>query len=374
MKSIMDVLVQTYIDRYEITHRILHIPTFITKYNSHWTDQSSTPVSFLVQMLLVAATAASCHPEVCIDMFSHKTNHDHVIKWVEATEAWVSSHSKQHPCSWNTLATHCLLLIAKRANFLKEGSFWTSTGTLVRWAMAAGYHREVISVARMSPFDREMRRRLWITIVELDLQASIERGMPPSVRIGDFNIKPPLNVDDERLKESMQGSLAGIPIAKLTNTSFQALLYRSLPVRLRICAFINGSCEDVDFDKVLELEEELGQALRDIPAFDNPQADPRQHQTATYIKSMLGIVLHQYILLLHSHFLVQNPSPCKAVICRRARLEASMKILDYYQRLLNDEALPGQACRTGLVLAALSICHEMYLNFGSRGKINCSLS
>ncbi|CCT64804.1 uncharacterized protein FFB20_10888 [Fusarium fujikuroi] len=367
-KSIMDVLVQTYIDRFEITHRILHIPTFITKYNSHWTDQSSTstPVCFLVQMLLVAATAVSCHPEVCINVFSHKTNHDHVIKWIEATEAWVSSYFNQTPRSWDVLATHCLLLIAKRANFLKEGSFWTSTGTLVRWAMAAGYHREVISAARMSPFDREMRRRLWITVVELDLQASIERGMPPSVRIGDFNIETPLNVDDERLKESVQGSLAGMPITKLTNTSFQALLYRSLSVRLRICAFINGSCEDVDFDKILELEEELGQALRGIPAFDNPQADPRQHQTATYIKSMLGIVLHQYILLLHFHFVVHSPSSSKAVICRRARLEASMKILDYYQRLLNDEALPGQACRTGLVLAALSICHEIYLNIGSR--------
>ncbi|RBA19055.1 hypothetical protein FPRO05_09984 [Fusarium proliferatum] len=366
MKSIMDVLVQTYVDRFEITHRILHIPTFITKYNTHWTDKSSTPVCFLVQMLLVAAAAVSCHPEVCIDVFSHKTNHDHVIKWVEAAEAWVSSHSNQPPRSWDTLVTHCLLLIAKRANFLKEGSFWTSTGTLVRWAMAAGYHREVISATRMSPFDREMRRRLWITIVELDLQASIERGMPPSVRIGDFNIKPPLNVDDERLKGSIKGSLAGTPITKLTNTSFQARLYRSLPVRLGICTFINGHCEKVDFDKVLELEEELGQALRDIPAFDNPQADPRQHQTATYIKSMLGIVLHQYILLLHFHFVVHSPSSSKAIICRRARLEASMKILDYYQRLLNDEALPGQACRTGLVLAALSICHEISLNIGSQ--------
>ncbi|KAH7166842.1 hypothetical protein DER46DRAFT_681905 [Fusarium sp. MPI-SDFR-AT-0072] len=363
-KSNMDVLVQTYIDRYEITHRVLHIPTFITKYNSHWTDRSSTPVCFLVQMLLVAATAAGYHPEVCIDAFSHKTTHDHVIKWLEAAEAWVSSQLNEPPRSWDILVSHFLLLIAKRANFIKEGSFWTSSGTLVRWAMAAGYHREVVSAARIPPFCREMRRRLWATIAELDLQASIERGMPPSVRIGDFNIKPPLNVDDKNLEESMQDSLAGMPITTLTNTSFQVLLYRSLPIRLKICAFINGSCEGVDFDKVLELEEELGQTFRDIPAFDNPQADPRQHQTATYIKSMLGIILHQYMLLLHFQFLVQNPSSPKSLICRRARLEASTKILDYYRRLIKDEILPEQSCRTGLVLSALNICHEIYLNFG----------
>ncbi|ENH69452.1 hypothetical protein FOC1_g10011805 [Fusarium oxysporum f. sp. cubense race 1] len=327
----------------------------------------SYPLNLYQQMLLVAATAASYHPGVCIDAFSHKTTHDHVVKWVEVAEAWVSSQSNQPPRSWDILVSHSLLLIAKRANFIKEGSLWTSSGALVRWAMAAGYHREVVSAARIPPFCREMRRRLWVTIVELDLQASIERGMPPSVRIGDFNVKPPLNVDDESLEESIQDSLAGMPITTLTNTSFQALLYRSLPVRLRICAFINGCCEEADFDKVLELEEESRQAFRDIPTFNNPQADPRQHQTATYIKSMLGIVLHQYMLLLHFHFLVQTPSSSKALICRRARLEASMKILDYYQRLLNDEALPEQACRTGLILAALNICHEIDLNNGSQG-------
>ncbi|KAF5686889.1 hypothetical protein FDENT_5616 [Fusarium denticulatum] len=369
-KPIMDVLVQTYIDRYELTHRILHIPTFITKYNSYWTDILNTPVSFAVQMLLVAATAASCHPEVCIDVFSHNTTRDHVIKWVEAAEAWASSHSNQPPRSWDILVTHCLLLIAKRANFIKEGSFWTSTGTLVRWAMAAGYHREVIPAAKISPFSREMRRRLWVMVIELDLQASIERGMPPNVRIEDFNVKSPLNIDDEKLEESMQGSLAGMPIATLTNTSFQALLYRSLPVRLRICAFINGCCEEVDFDKVLELEEELGQALQDLPAWNSPQADPRQHRSATHIKNMLGIVLHQYILLLHFHFLVRTTSSSKSLICRRARLEASTKILDYYQRLIKEEILPEQACRVGLVLAALSICHEIYLNLESRAYIH----
>ncbi|KAF5717667.1 hypothetical protein FMUND_5613 [Fusarium mundagurra] len=304
IKSIMDVLVQTYIDRYETTHRVLHIPTFITKYNSHWADQSSMPVCFLVQMLLVAATAASCHPELCIDVFGHKTPHDYAISWVEASEAWLIHPMNQPARSWDVLASHCLLLISKRANFIKEGSFWTSAGTLVRCAMAAGYHREVVSAARMLPFTREMRRRLWVTIVELDLQASLERGMPPSVRIGDFNIKPPLNIDDEKLEEPMKDPIAGMPVTTVTNTSFQVLLCRSLFVRLRICALINGSCEEVDFEKILELEEQLRQALRDIPAWDNPYADPRQRQTATYIKTMLGIILHQYMVLLHFHFLI----------------------------------------------------------------------
>ncbi|KAF4341809.1 hypothetical protein FBEOM_4266 [Fusarium beomiforme] len=262
---------------------------------SHWTDRPGTLASFIVQMLLVAATAANCHPEVCIDIFSQKTVHDHVIEWIEASEAWLNSPANQPPRSWDILASQCLLLIAKRANYIKEGSFWTYTGTLVRWAMAAGYHREVVSATRISPFWREMRRRLWATIIELDLQVSIERGMPTSVRIEDFNIKCPLNIDDKTLQESMRELPTGMSVSTLTNSSFQSLLYRSLPTRMKIYAFINGCFEQEDFDRILQLEEELGQALRDIPTWDNSQADPRQHQTATYIKNTLGIMLHQRV-------------------------------------------------------------------------------
>ncbi|KAK4862028.1 hypothetical protein LT330_003166 [Penicillium expansum] len=373
-KPVADTLVQTYIDRFEIIHRVLNISAFIADYNRHWASPLSTPASFLVQFLLVAATAASFHPEICINVMSQQTVHGHALDWIEAAESWLNSSINQPPQSWDTLATHCLLLIAKRANHIQESSFWTYTGALVRWAMAAGYHRESGSTARISPYFREMRRRLWMTIVELDLQASVERGMPPSVGREDFNIISPLNIDDSKLQESGQDPLKGMPLATLTDTSFQALLYRSLPVRLRICAFVNGCCEEDDFDQVLHLGEELEEALQDIPEWNNPQDNPRQQQTTMYVKRSLSIYLHQYTLLLHIRFAIQTPPSFKSTICRRARLEASLKILDHHQRLIHDENVPEQACRTGLVLAALNICHEIYTNFGPHGKQNHNLA
>ncbi|QQK46987.1 Fungal transcriptional regulatory protein, N-terminal [Penicillium digitatum] len=364
IKTVADTLVQTYIDRFEIIHRVLNKSGFIADYNRHWASPLSTPASFLVQLLLVAATAASFHPEICIDVMNQKTVHEHALDWAEAAESWLNSSTNQPPQSWDTLATHCLLLIAKRANHIQESSFWTCTGALVRWAMAAGYHRESGSTARISPYYQEMRRRLWMTIVELDLQASIERGMPPSVGIEDFNIVSPLNIDDAKLQESGQDPLKGMPLATLTDTSFQALLYRSLTVRLKICAFVNGCHQQDDFDRVLHLGEELEEALQDIPEWNNPQDHPRQQQTTMYVKRSLSIYLHQYTLLLHIRVATQTPPSFKSTICRRARLEASLKLLDHHQKLIHDENVPEQACRIGLVLSALNICHEIYINFG----------
>ncbi|KAL4785994.1 hypothetical protein BJX76DRAFT_366459 [Aspergillus varians] len=354
-KLITDTLVQTYIDRFEIIHRVLHIPSFIAEYNRHWASPLNTPASFLVQLLLVTATAASLHPEICIDNNMDATSvYGHAFAWIEAAEAWLNASGDNPPQSWGTL----------RTNYIQESSFWISTGALVRWAMAAGYHREATPTARISPYYREMRRRLWMTIVELDLQASVERGMPPIVRNEDYNIVCPLNIDDDKLQESMQDLPTTMPLDTLTNTSFQVVLYSSLAVRQQICTFVNGSSGQNDFDLVLQLEEELNQALQKIPEWNDFRADPRQQQAAMYVKSLLSIHLQQYTLLLHTPFAIQAPPSFKSSICRRARLEASTKVLDHYRKLIDHKVLPDLACRTGLASAALNVCHEIYVNFG----------
>ncbi|KAJ5771357.1 transcriptional regulator family: Fungal Specific TF [Penicillium nucicola] len=345
VKPIMDTLVQTYIDKFEITHRVLNISAFNADYNRHWANPLCTPAACLVRLLLVAAAATSFHPEICIDYSSQSTIHDHALDWLGAAESWLNSSTNQPPQSCDALATHCLLLIAKRANYIQEDSFWTNTGALVRWAMAAGYHRESSPTARISPYFREIRRRLWMTIVELDIQASVERGMPPSIGIEDFNIISPLNIDDELFQESSQAPLQGLPLTTLTDTTFQAVMYRSLAVRFRICAFVNGCREQDDFDRVLHLGEELEEALQHLPDWSNPRDNPRRQQTKI-------------------QFAIQAPPSSKSTICRRARLEASLKVLDHHQKLLHDEKVPEQACRTGLLLAALNICHEIYIHFG----------
>jgi Fungal specific transcription factor domain len=368
MKPVADTLVQTYIDRFEIIHRVINIPAFITDYNRHWVTPLSSSALFLAQLLLVAAAAASFHPEICNEVTGQQTIYDCAVDWIEAAESWLNFSTYQFPQSWNTLATHCLLLIAKRTNYIQEGSFWTYTGAMVRRAMAAGYHREASPTATISPYYREMRRRLWMTIVELDIQASVDRGMPPNIRIEDFNVISPLNIDDDKLQDSSQDTLKSMPLATFTETSFQAHMHRSLPVRLKICALVNGCRDQHDFEQVLHLEEELEESLQHTPEWKNPLDNPRQQRTTMYVKRLLGIYLHQYTILLNMQLAIQGSPSFKSTICRRARLEASLKVLDHHQKLIHEEQVPEQACRTGLVLAAVNICHEIYMNFGPHGK------
>ena len=73
---------------------------------------------------------------------------------------------------------------------------WTLTGLLIRLAQGLGLHRDGQQFG-LSPFETEMRRRLWWQISSLDTRASEDQGTDPSIVEQSFDTKFPLNINDE---------------------------------------------------------------------------------------------------------------------------------------------------------------------------------
>ncbi len=80
---------------------------------------------------------------------------------------------------------------------------WTLTGLVVRIAQTMGLHRDGTHFG-LSPFETEMRRRLWWQISVLDARASEDHGCDPTVTEGGFDTKMPLNVNDSDLGPAMK--------------------------------------------------------------------------------------------------------------------------------------------------------------------------
>lgn len=99
-----------------------------------------------------------------------------------------------------------------------------------------------------------MRRHLWCTILELNVQAALGSGMPPMITIGDYNTQPPSNISDEDLLDTVEEGFPEISASTLTQTSFQHLLAESLPLRLEASRIINSLHGEPSYDEVLILE------------------------------------------------------------------------------------------------------------------------
>ncbi|KAL9104508.1 MAG: hypothetical protein Q9163_000539 [Psora crenata] len=80
---------------------------------------------------------------------------------------------------------------------------WTLTGLLIRLANALGIHRDGRQF-NLSPFETELRRRLWWQICTLDVRASEDHGCDPSIVEQTFDTNFPLNINDVDIYPSMK--------------------------------------------------------------------------------------------------------------------------------------------------------------------------
>ncbi|KAL8757486.1 MAG: hypothetical protein Q9199_002179 [Rusavskia elegans] len=100
------------------------------------------------------------------------------------------------------LQSFTIFLICVRRNDMTR-SVWMLTGLLIRLAQSLGLQRDGEQFC-LSPFETEMRRRLWWQIVHLDLRASEDHGSEPTILEQSFDTRFPLNIQDEDIDTSMK--------------------------------------------------------------------------------------------------------------------------------------------------------------------------
>lgn len=75
---------------------------------------------------------------------------------------------------------------------------WSLVGLAIRLSIGLGLHRDGSKMG-LSPFDTEMRRRLWWSLCVLDVRASEDYGSEPMILDGTYDTLLPLNVNDADL-------------------------------------------------------------------------------------------------------------------------------------------------------------------------------
>lgn len=96
------------------------------------------------------------------------------------------------------------------------------TGLVIRMGQALGLHRDGTHFDYLTPFEIEMRRRVWWTLCVLDVRASEDQGTDYTITKASFDTKIPLNLNDTDIDpESKQApqardALTDISVARVT--------------------------------------------------------------------------------------------------------------------------------------------------------------
>jgi hypothetical protein len=380
-------LVQIYWEVMETTFRVLHQPTFLLDLQSLLTDRLGCRESFVAVVLMAMATTRGMVYHTSASYVGHRPERQNAsilcTSWIDACTRWLSSQTRK-PQTIEMLQLRLLICIAIQANSFGSNRVWDETKSLLTDAVSMGLHKDPTrnvpslwsenletELPRIhSPFEQEIRRRLWSTIVELELQAAFDKGLPSFAGTISATCGPTYNFADEELDPNMVQLPLPSPSETYTSSSFLQLSHRSLPLRSELNKLINDSSGEIVFKELLAYDHKIHQHLQELPEWAKSLQKSNEPNSPSVVAGMaLDILLRQYLLPLHIPFVQQAGFNTRHTYSRMVCINTASTILDYHYRL----TVSGNVClnilRDDVFRAALSLCHHLML----WKALNCAL-
>lgn len=327
-RLVADQLVDNYLRTFEGVLRILHVPSFRADYERYWQNSEAANDAFVMQMQLCMALGAVINE----DYFTMRAT---AIQWIQEAQLWLMLPPEKSKMTIPVIQISCLLLLAKPTCGVGADLTCITCGSLVRKAMYMGLHRDPSHLGKMTTFRAEMRRRLWATILELNIQASFESGGSPLLLYTDYDTLPPANMNDELLGDETDGEgPAGEPPDVPTQMSVQISILKSLPLRLDLLRKANDFGRGQPYDEVLRLNSELTKACRELSrrlsSLRTRSTAPGKACISTFHVSVAELYLYRFFHALHQSVIVRSFDDQRFYFSRRMCLDSALKLMHIY--------------------------------------------
>jgi len=374
--SILESLSEKYLVNLETVLRVVHIPTFRKQISEiqAWRSSAGTTLpphiheSILAQLLSVISISARLSDSTDFRSAVQQLSEEQIARPNNLVQKWLDGLKGKERLHMDALRAQTLLLIAQSIKQASSQALWKEAGTLVRTAMTMGFHRDPETSPGLPPFEKEQRRKLWQTIVELDLQYSLALGMPTAVQSSDYNSNPLLHVDDDRLIQDMSAYPEEQPGGEWSEAIPQILLGSVMRPRLDAA---NILARDVvfprDAHKILSLARNLENGLRSLQSFS---ASHLKKQQRLFSNVMLDVHLRRPALALYQ-IIALSDQASKYPEARKGALRCSVAILSHLDAL--DPAVADLDTikskdylnffhiiyKNDILQSALLLCHEI---------------
>ena len=348
-----------YFKHFEGQFRIIHSPSFWRQYEAFWTGSVEKGSSFIA-LLLAAMSCARClyvENPISFDGDSSSARTE-AVKWVLTVEAWHDQQSQKHT-TLDVFQIKCLLLLSKKLNAIKIKRHYTLSQTLLASAVSVGLHRSQSSLGvRASFYHKEMRRRLWSTIAELDSMESVERGVPSLTAHLHSDIEPPGNFREDDFNESTAEEPAAQAEDSLTMSSFARYSYSLRPLHHTINELVNKpeKHKSLCATELNSYHEQIFNKFSDLKSWPSGTSSTYFGDANVLGTACLQLQLHKLLIMLHLPF-AMGKFPSMTLSHSRFVCQGSAKsIINIYGRL--PEQGFSQLCltRNDLMRATLCLC------------------
>jgi len=383
-KYLCDILVGRYFNSYDPATHILHGPSFQRQYQAYWSDPDKTSIVWIGMLFAIMRIAILSFaregdepPEFrgkCQDMSStFRTQLTHCLI--------TADYTKPHAFLIETLIFH--LHAEYSTNRDSDASVWIMIGIVVRLAMRMGYHRDSKFFPDLTPFQGEMRRRVWSYVRTGDVLFSFQIALPPMVRLGDSDTDLPRNIYDDEFDEDSTQLPPPRPQSEATPISYMIAKSKLSLGFGRVLEEING-VQRKSYDEVLKIDKALRDIYDTVP--DHLKVRPMSEQQlapTALIAARFGLatIYNKALCVLHRRYVRLARPGNRYMYSRRTGLESAMQLLDFQAISCQQERdRPGHAMNINnhvssliahdYLLAGTLVCMDLYSTREKQGSEN----
>jgi hypothetical protein len=242
-----------------------------------------------------------------------------------------------------------------------------------RLALRMGYHRDPKILGNISPFEGEMRRRIFSQVEVMDLLLSFQAGLPPVIPEDECDTEPPSNLLDTDFDEDCKV----LPPSRPTSDPTAMLYYcekSRLARLLRLAVRHALSLKNPPFEETMRIDKELRDAHLLVPESLRMRPLTFSFVDQSYIilhRLNVEVLYLRSTCVLHRKYLVYERSNPSYEYSRITCLAAALQILEYQAeihlacqpggQLYADRWMMTSSLITyDFLLAVMIICLELY--------------
>ncbi|KAF7517184.1 hypothetical protein PCG10_001502 [Penicillium crustosum] len=255
---------------------------------------------------------------------------------------------------------------------------WFDMGIILRLAFRMGYHRDPSTFpGTTTPFDSEMRRRVWLHIFQLDALLSFQLGLPSMIPADCCDTHVPRNLNDTDLQVRMSTLPPSRPSSEYTPFLYFISKASVMSIFKKIVAH-TISLATPSYSRTTTLDAEMRGAYSLVPDFLKRRDTNQSLMDSSEIilnRCNIELLYLKGLVVLHRRYIRYEHQDAKFETSRRFCVEAALEILarqvDLHQafqpggRLHEDQWMLSSLTIHDFLLAAMVICLDISVRLES---------
>lgn len=212
---------------------------------------------------------------------------------------------------------------------------WTLTGLAIRISQSLGIHREGTKFDDLSPFDVEMRRRLWWAICILDLRSAEDQGTELTIAERTYDTQFPLNINDTDITPEM----TEFPEERKgpTDATFCLIRYEICALARKIHFATNGMAPCRNRSTEQERDEMLLECYERIEKKYLKSCGDKDTDVLHWVAAMIArLIMSKMSLIIYQPMLLHSTGQELTQDIRHRLFMASLEVVEY-TKVLNTE-------------------------------------